>query len=55
MFRFSEISLTVNRLFDRIILLTLSTFSWVFDFEGSPDLSSFSADSQPLRNRSNYL
>ena len=38
MFRYSEISLIVSRLFDRIISLTLS--SWVFDVEGRPDLSS---------------
>ena len=55
MFRSSEIFLIVSRLFDRIISLTLSTFCWVFDVEGRPDLSSCSTDSQKWRNRSNHL
>ena len=36
MFRSSEISLIVNRLFDRIVPLTLSRLSWVFDVEVVP-------------------
>ena len=48
MFTSSEISLIVNRLFDRIISLVFSTFSWIFDVEVRPDLSSSLVDSQSL-------
>ena len=46
MFRSSEISLIVNRLFGRIISLTLPTFSWVLMLKDVP----MSPPLQPIHN-----
>jgi hypothetical protein len=53
--RTSAISRMVNLLFEKIISFTFETFSSVHEVEGRPGLSSSSIDSEPLRNRSDYL